>query len=51
MVSIINKKLIGTPNKTLIREILFDFTEKRENMNLCGSGKSVFKPFIKMVNF
>ena len=37
MVSIINKKLIGSPHKTLIRGNLFDFMKKRENMNLCGS--------------
>ena len=36
MVSIFNKELIGSPNKTLIRGNLFDFMKKRENMNLCG---------------
>jgi len=51
MVSIINKQLIGSPHKTLIRGILFDFMKKRENMNLCGSDKSVLKPLLKMVNF
>ena len=51
MVSIINKGLIGSPDKTLIKENLFDFTKKRENMNLCGSQKSVLKPFLKVVNF
>ena len=51
MVSIINKELIGCPHKTLIRETLFDFMEKRENMNLCGSEKSVLKPFFKVVDF
>ena len=51
MVAIINKELIGSPNKTLINGNLFDFIEKRENMNLCGSEKSVLKPFLKMVNF
>ena len=45
MVSILNKELIGSPNKTLITGNLFDFIEKRENMNLCGSEKSVLKPF------
>ena len=34
---IINKELIEGPDKTLIRENLFDFLKKRENMNLCGS--------------
>ena len=51
MVSIINKELTGSPNKTPINRILFDFMEKRENMNLCGSEKSVLKPFLKVVNF
>ena len=51
MVSIINNELIGTPHKTLIKENLFDFMKKRENMNLCGSEKSVLKPFLKVVNF
>jgi len=37
MVSILNKQLIGGPDKTLIRGNLFDFMKKRENMNLCGS--------------
>ena len=51
MVSIINRGLIGTPHKLLIRANLFDFIKKRENMNLCGSKKSVLKPFLKVVNF
>ena len=51
MVSIMNKELIGTPHKTLIRGNLFDFMKKRENMNLCGSKKSVLKPLLKVVNF
>jgi len=51
MVSILNKELIGSPHKTLIKGNLFDFTKKRENMNLCGSEKSVFKPFLPVVNF
>ena len=51
MVSIINKELIGSPHKTLIKRILFDFMKKRENMNLCGSEKSVLKPFLRLVNF
>jgi len=51
MISIINYELIGSPHKTSIRGNLFDFMKKRENMNLCGSEKSVFKPFFKMVNF
>jgi len=50
MVSIINKELIGSPHKTLIKGNLFDFIKKRENMNLCGSEKSVLKPFIRVVN-
>ena len=51
MVSLINKKLIGSPHKTLIKENLFDFIKKRENMNLCGREQSVLKPFLKVVNF
>ncbi len=51
MVSIINKELIGSPHKTLIRGNLFDFMKKRENMSLCGSEKSLFKPLLKVVKF
>ena len=51
MVSILSEELIGSPNKTLIKGNLFDFIKKRENMNLCGSKKSVLKPFYKVVNF
>ena len=50
MVSIIIKELIGSPHKNLIKGNLFDFIKKRENMNLCGSKKSVLKP-LKVVNF
>ena len=45
MVLIINKELIGSPNKTSIKGNLFDFIKKRENMNLCGSKKSVLNHF------
>ena len=51
MVSIINKELIGSPHKSLIRGNLFDFMKKRENINMCGSEKSLLKPFLKVVNF
>ena len=51
MVSIINKELTESSNKTLVKENLFDFIKKREIMNLCVSEKSVFKPFLKVVNF
>ena len=51
MVSKINKKLIGSPHKTLRSRNLFDFMKKRVNMNLCGSQKSVLKPFLTVVNF
>ena len=51
MFSQMNKELIGSPHKTLIKGNLFDFMKKRENMNLCGSEKSVLKPFLKLVNF
>ena len=51
MFPIINKKLIGSPHKTLIRKNLFDFMKKRENINLCGSEKSLLKPLLKVVNF
>ena len=51
MVSLKNKELIGSPHKTLTKGNLFDFRKKRENMSLCGSEKSVLKPFLKVVNF
>ncbi|ABM70064.1 Hypothetical protein A9601_07781 [Prochlorococcus marinus str. AS9601] len=51
MVALINKELIGSPHKTLIKGNLFDFIKKRENMNLCGSEKSVLKPFFRVGNF
>ena len=51
MLSILNKELIGCPHKTLIKGNLFDFIKKRENMNLCGSEKSVLMPFLRVVNF
>ena len=51
MISLLKKDLIGSPNKTLIRGSLFDFMKKRENMDLCGSEKSVLKPFSKVVYF
>ena len=51
MFLMINKQLIGSPHKTLIKGNLFDFIKKRENMNLCGSKKSVFIPLLKVVNF
>ena len=51
MISLIKKDLIGSPHKTIIKAFLFDFMKKRENMNLCGSEKSVLKPFLKVVNF
>ena len=51
MFAIINKELIGSPHKTLIKGNLFDFIKKRENIDLCGSEKSVSKPFLKVVNF
>ena len=45
MVLVKNNELIGSPHKTLIKWNLFDFIKKRENMNLCGSEKSVLTPF------
>ena len=50
MFPIIIKELTGSPHKTLIKGNLFDFIKKRENINLCGSKKSVLKP-LKVVNF
>ena len=41
MVLLMMKELIGSPHKTSIKGNLFDFMKKRENMNLCGSEKSV----------
>ena len=46
-----NKELIGSPHKTSIKGNLFDFIKKRENMNLCGSEKSVLKTSLKMLYF
>ena len=51
MVLVINKELIGSPHKTLIRGNLFDFMKKRDNMNLCRREKSVFTPLLRVVNF
>ena len=51
MYLMIKKELIGSPYKSLISRYLFDFIKKRENMNLCVSEKSVFKPFLKVVDF
>ena len=51
MVSTVKKELIGSPHKTLIKRKLFDFIKKRENMNLCGSEKSVLKTSLKMLYF
>ena len=51
MISIINKELIGSPHKTLIKGNLFDFMKKRENISLCVSEKSVYRPLLKLVNF
>ena len=45
MISKIMEDLIGSPHKSLIRGNLFDFMKKRENMNLCGSKKSVLNHF------
>ncbi len=45
MVLIINKELIGSPHKTLIKGNLFDFIKKRENMSLCGSQKLYLNHF------
>jgi len=49
MILIKKKELIGSPHKTLISGNLFDFMKKRENKDLCGSDKSVLKPFSKVV--
>ena len=45
MVLLIIKELIGSPHKTLIKGNLFDFMKIRENINLCGSKKSVLNHF------
>ena len=53
MVSIINKELIGSAHKTLLRAYLFDFMKKRDNMNLCGSEiciKTIFKGGLFLIN-
>ena len=51
MITLLKKDLIVSPNKTLKSGKIFDFMKKRENINLCGSEKSVLKPFFKVVNF
>ena len=51
MISFLKKDLIGSPHKTFTSEDLFDFMKKRENMNLCGSEKSVLKPLLRVINF
>ncbi len=51
MISLLKKDLIGSPNKRLIKGKIFDFMKKRENMDLCGSEKSVLKPLSKVVYF
>ena len=45
MISLLKKDLIGSPNKTLISGKIFDFMKKKENMDLCGSEKSVLNHF------
>ena len=45
MVSIINKELIGSPHKALIRGNLFDFIKIRVNMRMCERGKFLFNHF------
>ena len=45
MISLLKKDLIGSPNKILIIGKVFDFMKKRENIDLCVSGKSLLKPF------
>ena len=45
MVLVKTQELIGSPHKASIKGNLFDFMKKRENMSLCGSKKSVSKPF------
>ena len=45
MISFLKKDLIESPHKTLISGNLFDFMKKRENMNLCGSEKSVLNHY------
>ena len=51
MILKIKKDLIGSAHKTFISGNLFDFIKKRENMNLCGSEKSVLKPLLRVINF
>ena len=47
---ITNKELIESLDKTLMRENLFDFLKKRENMNLCGS-ENLYQTILKVVYF
>ena len=51
MIFAVIRDLLGSPDKTLIKGNLFDFMKKRENISLCVSEKSVYRPLLKLVNF
>ena len=44
MIFLDNQDLLGSPNKTLNKENLFDFIKNRANISLCVSKKFVLKP-------
>ena len=46
-----NEILIGSPNKILNSENLFDFIKNRVKISLCVSEKFVLKPSFQVVYF
>ena len=46
-----NKDLIGSPHKTSINRVLFDFMKNRVKISLCVSEKFVLKPLFKVMYF
>ena len=51
MIFIINKDLIGSPNKTSNKENLFDFIKNRVKISVCVIKKFVLKPSFKVMYF
>ena len=51
MIFLNNKDLIGSPNKSLNKEHLFDFIKNRVKMYLCVSEKFVLKPSFEVMYF
>ena len=51
MIFIINKDLIGSPNKISNKKNLFDFIKNRVKINMCVSEKFVLKPSFEVMYF